>query len=507
MESLVSVISQNISRHHLVTLNLLHGSTQDSVPVMWLFKGDNDAPEVFLPLLRYFLHNRDMSGDWMRKSARAVGLFYDFCVATPSVPGRTRSAREAKADFIKALRSGTIPADGSPDPSGLYWIPSPTNLIKTHLSHLDRFTEYLMDFADDEEKTQARTEWLTKPAGDVIGGSTLRKFFLAAKVIKDRSFLGHLKTTSQVARKLQGAYVNFGRNNVYTPSDQTSVVSMDPDLVADLLTVGFLKDPNATSLFEREDVTAKMVFMLLAYGGLRLSEPFHLWYNDVAVIDRDGFEFCYPQLRHPSQASTFIVEEPVIREAYLKSRGLLPRHQINHGSAKAGWKGLMTDRNGQALVFFLHQDIHSIFAAYYNAYLLYRRELVSHWVSMGNSDHPWLFVAKGFDKSTAYGSRIGAPYTKSAFVKALGKALDRVEKYRGIEIPRGKHHGTTPHALRHFYAMTLRRSNTSTEIIRRALHHRSLYSQIVYTTPTDDEVSDTLNRLLARFSTSTDDEE
>lgn len=500
MESILSLLSSNVSRHHVVTQHLLKGSNSESVPVLWLFQPDSDEPQLFTPLLDYFVQLHGMSNDWRRKCARSIGLFYDFCIAPPAneAASRRNTAKDVKGHFVKALKSGTIPADGSVDRTGLYWSPTPTSTIKVYLSHLDGFTEYLQDSTTTEDQKASKAEWLTNTGGLITTDADLKKFFVAAKLLKERSFLGHLKRTGEVAQGLRASCVNFGRDNVYDTPDERSVVSMEPDLVTDLMTVGFVKDPNSKSLFDREDVTAKMVFMLLAYGGLRVSEPFHLWFNDIVIEDLDGRELCYPHLRHPSQARTFILGEAGNREDYLHRRGHLPRHLLNHGSLKAGWKGIMTDNMGQAPVFFLHENLHPLFISYYQAYLIYRRELVSHWVRMGNQDHPWLFVSKGFDNSKENGSMVGSPYTINSFSKALQRAIDRVERYRGFSISRGKNYGTTPHALRHFYAQALRRANADSAIIKRALHHRSIFSQNVYTVPTNQEVSETLNRLIGK---------
>lgn len=153
----------------------------------------------------------------------------------------------------------------------------------------------------------------------------------------------------------------------------------------------------------------------------------------------------------------------------------------------------MDPATAQTEVFFIHQSLEYQFASYYRTYLDFRRELVCARMKRGESDHPFLFVSKGEDRSSA-SSCIGNPYSLSAFKRAWARALVRVEKVYGEVIPRGKMYGTTPHGLRHFYGKTLYKAGAPQKAIQRAMHHRHILSQNGYTEPEWEQVNDALNK-------------
>ncbi|CUK02019.1 hypothetical protein RUE5091_02323 [Ruegeria denitrificans] len=160
-------------------------------------------------------------------------------------------------------------------------------------------------------------------------------------------------------------------------------------------------------------------------------------------------------LRHPDQAQTFLVGETGTRRQYLDRLGLSPRKEAPEKSLRVYWKDLDLDSGtNQTEAFFVHRSLEYLFSSYYNAYLDYRHELVCMRVARGECQHPFLFVARGEDRSSEK-SCIGNPYSYSAFNGAWERALRRIEARFGELIPRGKKFGTTPHALRHAYAQTL----------------------------------------------------
>ena len=317
-------------------------------------------------------------------------------------------------------------------------------------------------------------------------------FLMAAKSLSSRSFLRHVKNDQDEAEKLwRASRTHLGQEEPVSGS--RSIKKMNSNLIGRILEVGFIRNESATSVFDREDVTAKMVFLLLVGAGVRISEPFHMWFNDVTFADLNGEQRCLPMLRHPSQAGTFIEGEGGSRRLYLIQRGLSPRNEAHKKALWAGWKNLPLDKSqAQTPAHFLHDGIEFLFAQYYFKYLGYRRELVAARVARGEGDHPFLFVSRGEDRAAGR-SCIGDPYSIGAFRSAWDRALDRVERTLGEVVPRGKEHGTTPHALRHAYGRALEKCGVGQKAIQKAMHHRHILSQSPYTEPEWKQVSEALS--------------
>lgn len=461
------------------------------MPILWLFK--DGRPQIFRPLIDYFYDRRSMKLNWQRRAARSLGLFFDFSrsfVYDENLSLRNRHSATLSA-FILALQQGTIPSSGM-DRTGLFWPPMSANMVNETARHLDYFVEYASSLLIELKADHPLKALLKTFDGTPSDGATVIRFLISSKKLSSRSFLQHLKTGVAGASE-QARRSRLGLGLDRKAAGYLTVKSMPLQLVADIFSYGFIKDPNASSLVEREDITAKMIFILLAGAGLRASEPLHMWFNDVTFPALNGVTRCLPALRHPSQAATYIVGENSNRMQYLKQRGLLPRNISSGKSMYVGWKDLATDANTKSTeVHFIHENIEHLFASYYHYYLKIRRGLIAKRKARGDGDHPFLFVSNGDDRASGQ-SYIGSPYSRKAFRDAFDRALDRVEFRTGRSIPRGKNFGTTPHALRHAYAMTLVKSGAPQKAIQRSLHHRSILSQDVYTQPEWADVNAALN--------------
>ena len=98
-----------------------------------------------------------------------------------------------------------------------------------------------------------------------------------------------------------------------------------------MIEFGFIKDESAVLPEDREDLTAKMITLLTIFGGLRVSEPFHIWFNDVVPQTDDS---CKVFLRHPAEAYTEIAgEKNIHRKTYLAQRNLRPRNDNNNSKS------------------------------------------------------------------------------------------------------------------------------------------------------------------------------
>ena len=375
------------------------------------------------------------------------------------------------------------------------------------LRQLDGFVEYIGTQVNElsrEHPLKALNKAFSEAPND---GRSLMQFALTAKRLSQKNFLSHLKIVDNESNNLrrQSRWLLSPEKLI---SGYRTTKFMSQDLIADMLEIGFVRDEGASLLHEREDITPKMIFLLMAGGGVRRSEPFHMWFNDVQVEDIDGRQRCIPYIRHPSSAPTFIHGVKGDRMAYLAERGMLPRHQSRIKSWHAGWKNLPLDlATKSASIFFLHDRYHKLFANYFACYLHYRRLMIKERLMSGLPDHPFLFVSSGDDRNSDI-TYVGAPYSMSALSKAFERALVRVEKSRGEKIDRGKNSGNTPHGLRHAYAHALANSGVPTKAIQRAMNHISVLSQAVYTEPTYEQINSVLTKagdVKGRFSLESDD--
>ena len=85
-----------------------------------------------------------------------------------------------------------------------------------------------------------------------------------------------------------------------------------------------------------------------------------------------------------------------------------------------------------------------------------------------DAHHPYAFVAFRT-------GHVGNPYTRGAFNDSYANGLRRI----GLEP--SKPEGLDPHGHRHNYGRRLERAGCSSMIIKKALHHSSLESQVRYT--------------------------
>ncbi|MGI1999407.1 hypothetical protein [Shewanella sp. AC91-MNA-CIBAN-0169] len=461
------------------------------IPVLYL--NTVDGIKRMESLVNYSIANSDKSISWHRTRVRAIGLFYDFCQCECNISILKGSAphRTIFRSFSNSLLMGTIDIKSGLDSTKLYWPPSSIAVTKRVCSAITDFISYLNDEGISNStflKTESLTTLNNEPAS--------LKFLIQAIIIKKLSFLGHLSSASKLAKKLQDQkhleIIKHSSSTVTTWSAE-SAKRFPTDLIGPLFKYGFILDDKSEIPHEREDITAKMITLLLFFSGTRNSEPLHLWFNDVTP-DYSGSGLCQVHLRHPSDAKTFIIGEDKLRSQYLAERGLMPRTKGPSKSYKVGWKNLLTDKSLTAPVFFLHSNAQFLFNQMYIYYLtVFRPNLIEVNRNLGRPEHPFLFVSNGVNRATGE-SYIGSPYSLSAYKKAFTRALDRVENILDIVIPRGLEYGTVPHGGRHFFAGSLADMGIQPKIIQKCLRQRSVLSQGAYTAPTFQRIQDSLNQ-------------
>ncbi|KQW84710.1 gamma-mobile-trio recombinase GmtY [Ensifer sp. Root127] len=418
-----------------------------------------------MPLLSFFLipKNRHKSLSWQTKACSAVGCLYDYLYAVRDAKQPDRPITYL-SDFVQALLSGTMGPDGD-DPTGLYWPPSSWSRISEALSFINAFSDYCArQFSTDVLNPKNATTFHERVAAyrklDIRNEHSLLKHLGVSRVEKERVSLAR---AVQSPKSPKVSHLNPPR--------------FPPDALISLLSKGYRRG-NGRRLSDRYNLRDVMICILQRFGGLRASEPFHLYVTDV-LENKHKPGSAEVRLYHP-ELGRFTYLDPLTgklvhatRTEFLRVRynGLVPRNQRTD-KKRAGWKELMLDvgpPHYYAVVRWFPSVWGSIF---WRLYQVYVREVLP-----GKLDHPYLFV--NLDKGESFGS----PYSLSAYYDNHAAAMGRV----GLSV--SKPEGTTSHGFRHAYGHSLEVAGVPDKIIQVCMHHKSLHSQGVYTLPDALEVS------------------
>jgi integrase len=479
--------TNNPPQHHIVVIQKVEHFSSLTMPVLYL---STEVGVVRMDsLIDYFMAYPFKSLMWKRSVARAVGLFYDFQVSAKKhklIQGNSPHLTLFR-QFATALVLGTIDHSTAIDSLNLYWAPMKSAGAKRVSSRLRSFVAWCSG------EGYSKADYLKSGyVGPRSSEGVALKYLITAFKFKDVNFFSHLQDSVQTARRLQSSnlsnVIDLGSSTTKS-WDKGDVPTFPEELVTDFLQRGFVIDPDGLQPEDREDITAKMISLLLFFGGTRISEPLHLWINDVVPWEGSS---CRVFLRHPADADTYIRGEKKTRRQYLKELGLVPRNEGLTKSYRTGWKNLKLDTSLNAPVYFVHEAPEFLFREMYLYYLRYRDKLMAIRRLRGLQDHPFLFVSSGVDYSTGE-SYVGEPYSYRAYERAFTKAVKRAIAITGSDIQIGKAFGTTPHGPRHYYGRLLKEAGIDPIVIQNCLRHRSVLSQGVYTAPTFKAIQSSLN--------------
>lgn len=422
-----------------------------------------------MPLARYLAfvgHARSQS--WMNKLVLGVSLLLDYFLANRSC---FEDSRDLFVAFAGALHSGTIGPDGI-DPSGLYWFGRGESAVRGLLGPITALSDWLAD----RDGTRPLNPWRTATRGEEALA------WAAWHQRRDRAFLGHTYSSSAAAVELRRARsVMLGRTPVV---DRGATKIFPRERILDLLFAGFIVPGRQTSprLEERLNVRDILITMLMHYGGVRVSEPFHLFVHDVAANPLHPDQ-ALVRIYHPSSGAVppdagvpGLKQQPLNRQAYLRTRyGLLPRNLYSTtNQLHAGWKGNALEGGGNFFyVFWSSTWAAELFLKLWIYYMSTRSQL--------DCIHPFAFVTEK-----------GDPYSLDTFMGQHAKAVERI----GL-IP-AKVLGTTAHGHRHAYGQKLAKAKIGALVIKKAMHHRSLESQAIYTEPEYEQVQSMIEESLRR---------
>jgi hypothetical protein len=214
----------------------------------------------------------------------------------------------------------------------------------------------------------------------------------------------------------------------------------------------------------------KLLWVLLRYGGLRVSEALNMWQIDMlpAGLARHVFSApmntITPVVAHPYESKYLgdLTKVGLTRLQYLaKQYDLVPRPEMA-GTHHVGWKGcqLRNEHLGLASVFWLPGGAEACEDALAEV-------LDFHRLNRTSNHHPWLFV------NMRPGAGFGAPMKAGKVRVALARQFGRL----GLEPSRN---GRRIHGLRHRYKADLDALGLKPEHKQVCLRHASILSQDDY---------------------------
>lgn len=412
---------------------------------------------IVKPLFDFILRLKraGKSSSTLNKYTHATRLLLEYMTANTNLFDSPQSLFET---FTSRLYTGTIGDDGL-DPSGLYWLPLSARVARSNVLALTHLTDWLVETygskifnplikADNYSQRLNYAAWYRKNHYNFLGH--IKDKHIHSTMHQVRSVVGKRTFKTNWEEAIEFPEVHF--NNFYFNG------------------LGNSKD-------HRVALRDRLILILMHGGGLRESEALHLWIEDV-LIDPFDFKTVRVHIFHPEFGKApnnwKSQNGQTTRAAYLKERFVLtPRNDLI-GKKRLGWKNRLTDSaDGYLIVNWFPPVFGEIFLQLWQDYIRCLAHIDRH--------HPYAFVS-------FHSQSYGQPYTLNAFNYNYAQGLRRI----GL-LP-SKANGLSPHSHRHSYARRLRRCGVGELEIKKCLHHASLESQQIYTTPSAKEVTNTLNK-------------
>jgi len=400
------------------------------------------------------LHLNGTSLSTINKHIQSIILLIEFMDANHSM---FSNPEELFAVFVRRLYSGTVGDDGL-DPSCLYWIPATTGTVSRHIGHLTSFTNWMADKGLGKEF-------------NILQSATKHeeRIQYAAWFRRNRSnFLGHIKDKS-ISNTVKRARSIKGRTPLAKTDDDAIAFPAKRFEEFYMQGVGGAKGP-------RIALRDKLILLLIQGAGFRVSEALLLWVTDVFEDPNDpdsAIVRIYNEIDGKAPEDWKSRKGIKTRKAYLQEKfGRLPRQEVL-GTQHLGWKSKVVDhKDGYLEARFFPTEYGRVFMTLWRQYLVYRASIECH--------HPYAFIS--FDSRYR-----GNPYTQNAFNQNYAAGLRRI----GLEP--NKALGLDPHGHRHRYGRELTDARIDPLIRKKCLHHKSLESQMVYTMPSSQQVSNALS--------------
>jgi hypothetical protein len=405
-----------------------------------------------------------ISDSWRTQSVQSIRLLLDYAIVN-------KDSFDNPKDMFVALSNriydGTIDEQGN-DPTGLRWKPQSNEYGNKIIYHITQFSEWLYDSTDGNSELLNPKRPATKSE---------RILNLAAYNHRvNKSFLGHTYSNDHKKQSINEAR-NVGNRKTHSISDFDPNKAFREDKIWELLSNGFAKQgvPISHPPQEKFNLSNVLITMLLHFGGLRTSEPFHIYIYD--IIPNEGLE----QIRvyHPREGLApewyrKKTKQPnANRQTFLREQyGLEPRWKHPKSTYNAGWKNPTVNSEGKYFNVFMFGS-KGIEDMFFKLFLVYIRTRVE---PKPGREHPFLFTNKN-----------GDPLSMNSFKDAHKAAVEK------IYITPLLNYGGTPHCHRHAYGTRLKDSGIDLYMIKTCMHHASIESQETYKHDKPKDIIDALS--------------
>jgi integrase len=411
-----------------------------ALPLLLLGEGTHTAPSVFAAA---YVRNKQLEGydpKTLFRHVKAIGLLYDFYVLELKSQTLNVSAIQVVIrQFWEARRWGC---------SGLGWTPVS---LKTARDDLNAVTEF-SDFCGENFGHSK-----LNPQEQVLVSSLSHKEFrswvsrLAHR--KKTDLLFHLSSSTKEGR----GHVMKRRFDPERGASRVRGVAspkhFPPNKVIELIE-------------ETRSLRNRLCWLLMFYGGLRISELAHIFINDIMSDPATGAaKVC---LANPVDGKmTWHLNDRTrkgTRTAFLAEKyGRIPRSELpSKDPEHAGWKGMLLDdaNTKQSYVNWIDPRIGILFWKLHAIYMRTAR------IQAGD-DHPYYFIS-------LRGNSFGEPMKLGALRKQFYAAAERINLSP-------KTQGVNPHGCRHFYGWYCANLlKLPKEQAQKLMHHSSMLSTEIY---------------------------
>ena len=387
---------------------------------------------------------------WESQFVQAVRLLIDYSIVHE---GHFDNPKNMFESFASRLRDGIEVLS-----EGLLWSARSDDQTNRLVHQLTKFSDWL--YLESDGKSE-----LLNPKREATKAERILNL-AAYNHRMNNSFLKHTYSAQHRDKAVNNTR-NIANKKLAKRPDEPKK-TFPSDMFMPLLFEGFKKGraKNRSSLFDTHRVDYILITLLLNTYGLRMSEPFHLYVDDVIPTGENELII---KVFHPSKGlapkrgrDKYGNQNLRRGEFLLREYGMADRKSAV-GKLQAGWK--IETLVEFPCFFFAESEYYKLFVNLFKLYLANRVE------PMKGREHPFLFT----DES-------GEPLTYAAYKQAHERAAKKIGMTPLLE------YGGVPHCHRHSYGQRLADASVEPRIIKAALHQTSIESQIVYTEAVNSKV-------------------